>query len=121
MPQGQAHTVWFPELKLLLKEKWASDLSIPDQFLLVSELNQLLDNIREGNKIVPPMMWCPKCQKRTRSRFTSISITGMLYAVKRFEVCSEAEFKKLMKEWKNYSKTEGIDIYGKKENDQHEA
>jgi hypothetical protein len=121
MPIGQAHTVWFPELKHFLKEKWSTALSIPDQFGLVSELNQLLDKIRADYNIKPPMMWCPKCQKRERSRFTPISITSMLYALKRFEVCSEIEFNKLMKEWKLYSKTEGIDIYGKKENDQHEA
>jgi hypothetical protein len=121
MPQGQAHTVWFPELKLFLKERWSPDLSIAYQFLLVSELNQLLDNIRAKYNIKPPMMWCPKCQKRTRSKFTPISITSMIYALKRFEICSEPEFKNLMKEWKGYSKKEGIDIYGNKENLIHEA
>jgi len=121
MPQGQAHTVWFPDLTFLLKEKWTIDLSIPDQFVLVSDLNHLLDKIRAGYNIKPPMMWCPKCQKRERSRFTPISITSMYYTLKRFNICSEIEFKALMKDWKQYSNSEGIDIYGKEQNNEHEA
>jgi hypothetical protein len=37
----------------------------------------------------------------------------MYYALKRFEVCGNDEFNKLLKEWKKYSKSEDIDIYGK--------
>jgi hypothetical protein len=37
----------------------------------------------------------------------------MYYALKRFELCSEDDFKKLKSNWNKYSKTENIDIYGK--------
>jgi hypothetical protein len=57
-------------------------------------------------------MWCPICQKRNRSRFTDVSITGMYYALKRFDVCEKDEFNKLLREWKKYSKSKNIDIYG---------
>ena len=113
MPAGQAHTTWFPELKDILKNRWDSKLSIEQHFDLVNDLNKKLNQIRINLNIQPPMMWCPKCQKRHRSRFTEVSITAMYYAVKRFELCDEQEFKKLKKEWTKYSKTENVDIYGK--------
>jgi len=36
----------------------------------------------------------------------------MYYALKRFEICSEEEFKTLRREWNKYSRIEGINIYG---------
>lgn len=113
MPAGQAHTTWFPELKDILKEKWNSKMSIEQQFDLVKELNNKLNQIRTDLNIQPPMMWCPKCQKRESSRFTGVSITAMYYALKRFELCKDDYFKKLVRDWKKYSKMENIDIYGK--------
>ena len=121
MPAGQAHTTWFPELKDILKKRWNSRLNISQQFNLVNELNKKLNQIRTDLNIQPPMMWCPKCQKRERSRFTEVSITAMYYALKRFELCEDEDVKKLLRDWKKYSKSENIDIYGKnisdKEND----
>ncbi len=113
MPAGQAHTTWFPELKDILKNKWSSNLSIKQHFDLVNDLNKKLKQIRMELNIQPPMMWCPKCQKRHRSSFTDVSITAMYYALKRFELCDEQEFRKLKIEWPKYSKTNEISIYGK--------
>ena len=117
MPAGQAHTTWFPELKDILKNNWSSNLSIEQHFDLVNDLNEQLKQIRTELNIQPPMMWCPKCQKRHRSRFTDVSITAMYYALKRFEFCENDEFNKLLREWKKYSKSENIDIYGNEKTD----
>ncbi len=117
MPAGQAHTTWFPELKDILKNKWSSNLSIVQHFDLVNDLNKKLKQIRTELNIQPPMMWCPKCQKRHRSRFTDVSITAIYYALKRFEFCENDEFNKLLREWKKYSKSENVDIYGNKKTD----
>lgn len=112
MPAGQAHTTWFPELIDTLKDRWNSKLSIEQHFDLVNDLNKKLNQIRTDLDIQPPMMWCPNCQKRHRSRFTNVSITAMYYALKRFELCDNDEFNKLLREWKKYSKSENINIYG---------
>jgi hypothetical protein len=112
MPAGQAHTTWFPELKDILKERWNSKMTIEQHFDIVNVLNNKLTQIRTDLNIQPPMMWCPNCQKRHRSKFTDVSITAMYYALKRFEVCGNDEFNKLLREWKKYSKSENIDIYG---------
>lgn len=117
MPAGQAHTTWFPELKDILKDSWNSKLSIEQHFDIVNDLNKKLKQIRTDLNIQPPMMWCSNCQKRHRSRFTDVSITGMFYALKRFEVCENDEFNKLLREWKKYSKSENIDIYGYEKTD----
>lgn len=117
MPAGQAHTTWFPELKDILNNRWNSKLSIEQHFDLVNDLNKKLKQIRTDLNIQPPMMWCPKCQKRHRSKFTDVSITGMYYALKRFEMCENDEFNKLLGEWKKYSKSENIDIYGNEKTD----
>ncbi len=93
-------------------------MSIEQQFDLVSELNNKLNQIRTDLNIQPPMMWCPKCQTRERSRFTEVSITAMYYALKRFELCKDDYFKKLLRDWKKYSKTKNIDIYGKPKNEE---
>ena len=98
MPAGQAHTTWFPELKDILKESWNSKMSIEQHFDLVNNLNKRLNQIRTDLNVQPPMMWCPNCQKRHRSKFTDVSITAMYYALKRFEVCGNDEFIKLLKE-----------------------
>lgn len=117
MPAGQAHTTWFPELKGILNNRWNSKLSIEQHFDLVNDLNKKLKQIRTDLNIQPPMMSCPKCQKRHRSRFTDVSITGMYYALKRFELCENDEFNKLLREWEKYSKSENIDIYGNEKTD----
>jgi hypothetical protein len=112
MPAGQAHTTWFPELIDTLKDRWNSKMSIEQHFDLVNDLNKKLNQIRTDLDIQPPMMWCLNCQQRHRSRFTNVSITAMYYALKRFELCNNDEFNKLLKEWKKYSKSENINIYG---------
>ena len=119
MPAGQAHTTWFPELKEILKNKWSSNLSIEQHFDLVDDLNNRLKQIRTDLNIQPPMMWCPKCQKRHRSKFSNVSITAMYYALKRFELCENDVFNKLLREWKKYSKSENIDIYGNEKVDKN--
>jgi len=121
MPAGQAHTTWFPELKNVLKERWNSKMSIEQHFDIVNDLNNKLIQIRTDLNIQPPMMWCPNCQKRHRSKFTDVSITAMYYALKRFEICGSDEFNRLLREWKKYSKSENIDIYGKKKPDKSMA
>lgn len=112
MPAGQAHTTWFPELKEMLKERWDSNFSIPEQFKLVKELNDKLNQIRKDGNMQPPMVWCPKCKKRERGAFSQVSITAMLYALEKLKIIDIFEFIKLMRNWKKYSKMENIDVYG---------
>ena len=113
MRSGQAYTTWFPELKILLKARWTNDLTFEEQFKLLADLNSKINQIRIDNNIQPAMIWCPNCEERHRSRFTEISITALYFALKRFEICSENDFKEFRKRWKKYSIEQNLDIYGK--------
>ncbi len=113
MSSGQAHTTWFPELKVLLHDNWSPTLTIPEQFKLVDLLNKELDRIRIERSIQPPMMWCFNCKERHRSRFIEISITALYFALKRFDISTETEIIELRKKWKLYSKEKNVDIWGK--------
>lgn len=131
MPAGQANTTWFPELIEILQQEWDSAFSIDQQFQLVEELNKKLSQIREERNIQPPMFWCLHCKERHRSEFSKVSINSTYFALKRFEICSEEEFKRLRREWNKYSKQKGINVYGepkkprvdkhKHKNNEHEA
>lgn len=112
MPIGQSNTVWIKELKEILREKWSSYLTIPEHFMLVYDLDSKLNQIRKEGNMSPQLMWCPKCQKRERSRFLQVSITGMYFALKGMVIISEDQFKKLIKDWKAYSKLKKINTYG---------
>ena len=115
MPSGQSHTTWFPELITRLKQSWKNDLNIPEQFGLVKDLNEKLSQIRMEHNVKPPMIWCPNCEARHEGRLTGVTI--MYHSLKRFDICSDQEFKDLMKTWKVYSQENGVDINGnQKEN-----
>ena len=114
MPAGQAHTIWFPELKRILKEKWHPALSIAQQLDLLADLNNELTKIRTNLAIQPPMMWCPNCKERHRSKFTGVSITAMYYALDKFEISKGLDINSMKRKWKEYSKLNEIDIYGKR-------
>lgn len=113
MPAGQAFTVWFPGVIEMLKLNWSKNHSIPQHFNLVNELNVELKRIREFYNVQPPMFYCKMCKKRERSKFTNVTLTSMYYALKRFELIEEEYLKKLLKDWKKYSKENNIDIYQK--------
>lgn len=123
MPAGQAHTTWFPELKIMLKNKWGKNYSIPKQFELVEELNSKLNQIRKEGNMQPPMMWCPNCKKRHRGAFTNVSITATYFALEKEGIIDHSEFLALKREWNKYSKTEGINVYGEKKTEikKHES
>ena len=114
MPRGQAHTTWFPELKEMLKNKWNKNYSISEQFELVEELDRKLTQIRKDGNIQPPMIWCPNCKKRHQGVFTKVSITAMYFALENQGICTHDEHLELKREWNNFSKLEGIDVYGEK-------
>ncbi|MCP3929757.1 MAG: hypothetical protein GY705_11725, partial [Bacteroidetes bacterium] len=80
-------------LQEILRDKWTENYSIAEQFVLVDELNAKLTEIRTEGNMKPAMMWCPTCQERSRGEFTNVTITSMFFALKRFEICSENEFK----------------------------
>ena len=116
MPAGDAHRTWFPEMIEMLRMEWNSSMSVEELISLRDRLDATLQAIRIERNILPPMMWCPNCQKRHRSKPPKVSVRATILALRRFGIAPDAEVKTLEKRWKKYSKETDLDIYGKRNN-----
>lgn len=114
MSSGDAHRQWFPEMIEVLRLQLTPELSWSEFALLATRLDSILQQIRSDRNIIPPIFTCPKCSKRERSSFTSISINATILAAGRFGITSQNDAKELSKRWKKYRKENGLDNYGKK-------
>ena len=98
----------------MLKDAWHSELSLEELIALRDRLDGALQTIRSERKIVPPMMWCPKCQKRHRSAPPKVSLRATILAFGRFHIADQPEVKSMEKKWNKYRKENQLDPYGKK-------
>jgi hypothetical protein len=114
MASGDAHRQWFPEMIEALRQHWTPDLSWSDITLLASLLDNMLWQIRKDRNIIPPMLTCPKCGVRGRSRFAGISVNATILAAGRFGVTPKNEAKQLSRRWEKYRKEHDLDIHGKR-------
>lgn len=115
MPSGDAHRTWFPELVKTLKKEWNPLMSFGELISLRDHLDEILQTIRKDRKNFPPMMWCPKCKRRTPSQPTKVTVRGVILAIQRFKVASEEQVKELDKRWNKYRKVNNLNCYGKKD------
>ncbi len=115
MASGDAQRIWFSEVIEILSEGWNSSMSFEDLISLRNRIDATLQRIRAEREILPPMMWCPTCQKRHCSAPPKVSVRATILSLGRFRIALEAEFKSLEKLWKKYMKEKGLNIYGKKE------
>ena len=113
MASGDAQRVWFSEMIEMLREGWNSSMSCEDLISLRNRIDATLQRIRAEREILPPMIWCPTCQKRQRSAPTKVSVRATILALGCFGIALEAEVKSLEKLWKKYMKEKGLNIYGK--------
>ena len=69
--------------------------------------------IRQSRGIEPPQMRCPRCGKVSRSDIQGVSIRSALFALRNNGFVTEADFKKLDREWKRHKATHDLDAYGR--------
>ena len=115
MASGDAQRVWFSEMIEMLREGWNSSMSCEDLISLRNRIDATLQSIRAEREILPPMMWCPTCQKGQRSVPPKVSVRATILALGRFRIALETEVKSLEKLWKKYMKEKSPNIYGRKE------
>jgi len=115
MASGDAQRIWFPEMIEMLREGWNSSMSCGDLISFCDRIDATLQRIRTEREILPPMMWCPTCQKRHRSAPPKVSVRATILALGRFRIALESEVKSLEKLWKKYMKEKDLNIYGRKE------
>ena len=113
MPSGDATRTWFPEIVDTLKHEWVSGMSCPDLIVLRDRLDDMLQTIRTDRKILPPIVWCPKCGKKERSASPRISVRALILSLGRFRIAADTEVKELDREWTKYRKKYKLDLNGK--------
>jgi hypothetical protein len=121
MASGDAQRTWFPEMIEMLKDAWHPDLSPEELIALRDRLDKTLQTIRRDRNIVPPMMWCSKCQKRHRSAHPKVSVRATVLAVGRFQIADQSEVKSLEKKWNTFRKQNQLDLYGNEEADHNQT
>lgn len=113
MAAGDAQRTWFPEMVEVLRARWQPSLSWDELIALCDDLDALLQQIRTGRGILPPMMWCRCCQTRRRAAPPRVSVRAAILALGRFEIAGEDEVKALEKGWAKLRKATGLDLRGK--------
>jgi len=114
MPAGDAQRVWFPEMLDDLRSFWTKETAWERLANFCERMTEKRKRIRLKRGIQPPMMWCPKCGKRTRAGVSNVSIRSALFALKKDGLISEAELKELDKSWMKHKKKNGLDASGRK-------
>ena len=96
----------------MLRAEWSKSLSVPEFIALSQRLDDELRRIRSERGIDPPMIWCPRCQKRVRSAPPRVSVRAAILALERFAITEPEIVITLKREWRRYQAKEGLDIYG---------
>lgn len=114
MPSGDALRVWFPEMVEALTSAWSAATDWNELADLCSRLTELRDRIRSSRGMEPPLMTCPTCGSVSRAVLKDVSISSALFALRKAEVLSDAEFERLDRDWKKHRATQGLDAFGRK-------
>ncbi len=113
MPAGDRSRTWFPEMVEVLRREWKPDIPWEEIIALRDCLDSMLQQIRLSRGIRPPTMWCPVCNKRTQQASPSVSVRAVIFALGRFGIASQTEFKSLEKRWAKHRKENKLNRNGR--------
>jgi hypothetical protein len=114
MPSGDAQRVWFPEMIEALKAAWSPTTTWAELADLCGSLTELRKRIRQSRGIQAPLTRCPRCGSVSRGDISGVSVRSALFALKKCDVLSEADFKRLDRDWNKHRAAHGLDAYGRK-------
>ena len=113
MAAGDASRTWFSEMVETLRREWKPDMPWEEIIALRDRLDAMLQKIRLSRGIRPPTMWCPVCNERTQQAEPTVSVRAVIFALGRFGIVPQVEFKSLEKRWAKYRKENGLDRNGR--------
>jgi len=113
MAAGDASRTWFSEMVEALRREWKPDMPWEQVIALRDRLDAMLQEIRSSRQIRPPTMWCPVCNQRTQQAEPSVSVRAVIFALGRFGIVPQVEFKSLEKRWAKHRKENGLDRNGR--------
>lgn len=113
MPSGDAQRVWFTEMFDVLSAAWSPSTTWDELVDLCSRLTALRTELRQSRGIQAPLTRCPKCGNTSRADIKGVSVRSALFALRKVGKLSEADFKRLDREWKKHRAVRGLDALGK--------
>ena len=112
MPSGDAQRAWFPEMLAELEAFWTPELSWDALIAFCIRMTAVRSEIRKTRGIRSPMMYCPSCKKRHRSKLPDISPRSALFALLKLGMVSDDQMKALDRECARYRREKQLDAYG---------
>ncbi len=113
MASGNRSRTWFPEMIESLRQGWRSDLGVEELIVIAQGLDRMVQDIRTGRDIRPPMYRCPECGHRVPSGQPRVSVRATILAAGRFEIAAKADVKRLERLWQQHRNREQLDLYGR--------
>jgi hypothetical protein len=113
MAAGDAQRVWFPEMIEKLRSQWHEGMSFEAMVELRDELDAMLQQIRGGRHIRPPVFKCPQCGHVGHGAEPRVSVRAMLCSLQRFGIVEAGHIKTLERGWAIYRQQNRLNVYGK--------
>jgi hypothetical protein len=114
MASGDAQRAWFPEMLSILRQRWHPTISWEEVGRICDDMQRLRKEIRERKNIRPVRIYCKECGQYSEVVPPRISIRSLLFALRKANIVTDAEFKALDKNWKKYRKENSLDLFGRK-------
>ncbi len=117
MAAGDAQRAWFPDMLAELETYWRDDLDWVDVIDFCERMTELRSEIRTKQGIRPAMINCRSCGEKHPILLSPISPRSVLFALRKVDVISDEELKRLDKDWMRYRRKEDLDVAGHKVSD----
>lgn len=112
MPAGDAQRVWFPEMLKVLTAEWSPSTTWDDLIDLCRRVTVQRTEIRRSRGIQAPKWKCPRCGITSGSDIEGVSVRSALFALRKVGAISDADFKKLERDWGKQRDGRGLDPLG---------
>lgn len=112
MPAGDAQRAWFPEMHAELEQFWDPEISWKLMIRFCQQMTEFRVQIKKSKGIKPVKFSCPACGGKHTMSLPPISIRSALFALRKLELVSDAEFKEHNRSWARFRKDNDLDAYG---------
>lgn len=112
MPAGDAQRVWFPEMLKVLTAEWSPSTTWDELIELCRRVTAQRTELRRIRGIQAPKWKCPKCGSASRSDIAGVSVRSALFALRKVGAISDADFKRLDRDWGKQRDVRGLDPMG---------
>jgi hypothetical protein len=112
MPAGDAQRAWFPEMLSELKPFWDNT---PDWSAIIAFCDRMTSirlSIWERQGIRGPIITCRSCGKKHAMTMPPVSPRSLIFALRKIDVITDDELKRLDKQWKRFRNDEKLDALG---------